>query len=314
MDMTELPSFEQFSEIRALLAEARIPAMLEEVESYEESDTPLVVFSAHKAPILELGKRDGWKIITGETKPEDRRDIVHAFQNGQLKGIGLTIQAGGVGLTLTRASNALFVDLDWTPAMNIQAEDRICRIGQTSSKVLIKRMSSTHPLDVHMQELIEFKIALAYQALEAGIAYTPLKKRPLTQDIGIREESDEELAARIGAADAEANRQIALGKLSAIAGREAAKVNDTPEPELTPERKDMLREALGYMAGRCDGAETKDGVGFNKPDARIGHWLNDTGLRDEDDMAFRVLERILVRYRRQLNNQFDEIWKPSLKK
>ena len=81
-----------------LLAEVRIPAMFEEVESYEESDTSLIVFSAHKAPIQELVKRDGWKIITGDTKPEDRRNIVHTFQNGQLKGIGLTIQAGGVVL------------------------------------------------------------------------------------------------------------------------------------------------------------------------------------------------------------------------
>ena len=176
-------------------------------------------------------------------------------------------------MTLTRASNTLFMDLDWTPAMNIQAKDHIYRIGQKSSSVLIKRMSSTHPLDMHMQELIEFKIELAYQVLEARILYKPLKNRHLTQDIGFKEESDEELIARISAADAEANRQIALGKLSAIAGREAAKVNDTPEPELTLQRKDMLRQILSYMVKRCDGAEERDDVGFNNPMLEL-----DTGL------------------------------------
>ena len=97
-----------------------------------------------------------------------------------------------------------------------------------------------------------------------------------------------------------------------VSGREAAKVNDVPEPPLTLERKEMLRNALGYMCSICDGAETKDGKGFNKPDASIAHWLDQCGLLDEDDGPFRVLERILVRYRRQLKGEFEAIWKPDL--
>lgn len=312
LEMTSLPSFEEFSEIRALLAEARIPAMLEEVESYEESETPVVVFSAHKAPIKELGRREGWEIITGDTPAEKRTNIVKRFQAGELKGLGLTIQAGGVGITLTRASHALFVDLDWTPAWNIQAEDRICRIGQTANAVLIRRMTSSHPLDKHMQALIEYKMELTYRSLEKTAAYTAPRKRPLAQEIEIVQETEEELAKRIAEAEADAEREVALGKLENIAAREAAKVNDTPEPELTTGRKAMLREALDYMVGRCDGAIERDGMGFNRPDAFIGHWLYATGLREDDDMAFRVLERILVRYRRQLKGQFEEIWKPDL--
>lgn len=312
LEMNSLPSFEEFSAIRALLAKARIPTMLEMVESYEDSNTPLVVFSAHKAPILELQKREGWDIITGETKSEDRRNIVQKFQSGALKGIALTIQAGGVGITLTHASHALFVDLDWTPALNIQAEDRICRIGATADKVLIIRMVSSHPLDQHMQKLINYKMELIYRALEASINFKPPKVRPKTQDIIIIEETEDELAERIRSAESEVTREMSLNKLRSIAGREAAKVSDIPEPELTLVRKDHLRKALDYMVSRCDGAYTKDGQGFNRPDAAIGHWIFNTGLRDDDDMAFRVLERILVRYRRQLKDQFEVIWKPDL--
>jgi SWI/SNF-related matrix-associated actin-dependent regulator 1 of chromatin subfamily A len=310
LELTSLPNFKEFSTIRALLAEARIPAMLEIVEGYEESDTPLVVFSAHKKPIEELDKRDGWKIITGDTKSEDRRNIVHEFQEGKLKGIGLTIQAGGVGITLTRASNELFVDLDWTPASNLQAEDRLCRIGATGDNILIQRMSSTHPLDRHMQALLEKKIALIYAALEASIKFKPLKPRPTS--VELVEESDEELVARINAAEQEADREVALGKLHGIIGRESAKVNNVPEPELTLGRKEMLRQAYDYMLSICDGAETRDGKGFNKPDAMIARWIG-CCLRDEDDISFRALERILVRYRRQLKGKFEEIWRPSLK-
>jgi len=312
LELGTLPSFDQFSEIRTLIAKARIPSMIEIVESYEDSETPLVVFSSHRAPIDELKNREGWKIITGDTKSEERRDIVHEFQDGKLKGIGLTIQAGGVGLTLTRASNALFVDLDWTPAMNIQAEDRLCRIGSTGSNILITRMTSNHPLDQHMQRLIEYKMELAYKALEHGLSFKPIRKRPLAQEIEIFKETEEELINRIALAEIEANREYSLGRLQEIAGREAAKVNDIPEPKLTTKRKDMLREALEYLTSICDGAMTRDNKGFNRPDAAIGHWINGTGLRDEDDFSFRILERILCRYRKQLKEKFEAIWKPDL--
>jgi len=307
MDLTSLPSFSEFSKIRTLLAEARIPAMLEIVEEYEEAGTPLIVFSDHLSPINELAKRDGWKIITGDVGAETRRNIVHEFQEGKLKGLGITITSGGVGITLTRASNALFVDLNWTPSWNLQAEDRMVRIGQTSDNILIMRMSSNHPLDQHIQKLLEYKIDLAYKALDFKIKFKALPKQKTVELI---EESDDELKARLDGADEEVNRMIFLGKLHGIAGREAAKVNDVPEPTLTDRRKETLRDALDYMISVCDGAETRDGVGFSKPDAGIARWIGHA-LNGSDDVAYRVLERILVRYRRQLGNKFEEIWRPE---
>lgn len=145
--------FETMSKVRRLLATAKIDSMLELVEEYEENEQPLVVFSAHRDPIDALSKREGWAVITGDTSPDKRTQIENLFQNGKLKGIACTIKAGGVAITLTHAHIALFVDLEWTPALNSQAEDRICRIGQDRG-VIINRMVTNHALDIRINNLL----------------------------------------------------------------------------------------------------------------------------------------------------------------
>lgn len=165
----ELPPFEEFSSIRQRLAVSRIDALIELVEDHEEDEVPLIVFSAHVEPLNRLGEREGWATITGATSAENRQKIVNEFQAGKLKGVACSIKAGGVGLTLTRAWKAIFVDLDWVPGANQQAEDRICRIGQQSQKVEIVRMVSDHVLDLHVLELIQWKMNLIEQTIENTI-------------------------------------------------------------------------------------------------------------------------------------------------
>lgn len=165
MEDRELPPFEEFSKLRAQLAESRIPVLLEVAEEHEETDTPLVVFSSHLAPLNALAERDGWEKITGDTPARKRQEIVRRFQAGELKGVAASIRAAGIGLTLTRAWKMLFVDMDWVPGQNSQAEDRICRIGQTSNKVEIVRMVSGHTLDQHILDLIAWKIGIINAAI-----------------------------------------------------------------------------------------------------------------------------------------------------
>lgn len=129
-------AFEAIAKTRAALAMAKIPAMMEILDQYEADNSPVVVFSAHRGPIEALAHRAGWAQFTGTTPAADRTELVRRFQAGEFKGLGATIGAGGVGHTMTYAHNALFVDLDWTPAMNCQAEDRICRIGQDRGCVI----------------------------------------------------------------------------------------------------------------------------------------------------------------------------------
>jgi SNF2 family DNA or RNA helicase len=160
-------AFEQLSAARAALATAKLDAAIEMIEAYEDAGEPVVVFSAHRAPIDVLGARDGWATITGDTAAEARTEIENAFQAGKLKGVACTIKAGGVAITLTKACNAVFVDEEWTPALNSQAQDRIYRIGQ-SRGVVITRLVAAHALDRRVAELLAEKAELIDSTVDAA--------------------------------------------------------------------------------------------------------------------------------------------------
>jgi SWI/SNF-related matrix-associated actin-dependent regulator 1 of chromatin subfamily A len=161
-----MPPFEAMSAVRAELASSRIDAAHALVDECDEQECPLVVFSAHVEPVRSLGSREGWAFIDGSTSASDRLRIEEEFQGGNLRGIALSIKAAGVAITLTRAWKALFVDMDWTPAGNAQAEDRLCRIGQGSEKIEIIQMASDHPLDLRVLELLREKARVIDGAIE----------------------------------------------------------------------------------------------------------------------------------------------------
>lgn len=157
--------FELISKARAITAKAKIGALVARVEEYEEAGEPLIVFSYHRAPIDVLAAREGWATITGDTSNEERTKIEAAFQAGEYKGVAATIQAGGVAITLTRASNVLFCDRAWTPALNEQAEDRCNRIGQTRG-VLVEVLVAAKTIDERVEEIIEEKCAIIRESVD----------------------------------------------------------------------------------------------------------------------------------------------------
>ncbi|MBU2685910.1 MAG: DEAD/DEAH box helicase [Gammaproteobacteria bacterium] len=156
------PEFKKLSEAFKLLTEAKIPRLLELIEMFEDSGEPVIVFSAHVKPIEVLGERKGWMSIKGDTTSNNRMDAVRLFQEGKLKGIALTIGAGGIGLTLTRGHQVIFLDLAWTPTLNEQAEDRAVRIGQTKG-VIVTRIIADHVIDRRVVELLSEKQYLIQQ-------------------------------------------------------------------------------------------------------------------------------------------------------
>ncbi|ORY32001.1 SNF2 family N-terminal domain-domain-containing protein [Naematelia encephala] len=97
----------------------------------------------------------GWKIcrIDGSTSQQLRREQMEEFNNGKgddaCKLFLLSTRAGGLGVNLVAADTVIFFDQDWNPQMDLQAQDRAHRIGQTRP-VLIFRLVSAHTVETHI--------------------------------------------------------------------------------------------------------------------------------------------------------------------
>lgn len=150
------------SQVRAELAEAKYEALSEMLADFQASEEPVVVFSAHRRVPEALSRRAGWAAVLGDTTLPDRDRAVRAFQDGLLEGIAGTILAMGTGFTLTRSAHVVFVDRSFVPAENLQAEDRLVRIGQTRG-VVVTVLVADHPVDRRVAEILRKKTLLLEQ-------------------------------------------------------------------------------------------------------------------------------------------------------
>ncbi|XP_048866570.1 SWI/SNF-related matrix-associated actin-dependent regulator of chromatin subfamily A-like protein 1 isoform X2 [Brienomyrus brachyistius] len=121
-------------------AEAKTQAVIEYMmDLLECGREKFLVFAHHKLMLDSITKELGKKNITyiridGATPSAERQALCHRFQFSEKKCVAvLSITAANMGITLHSASLVLFAELFWNPGVLIQAEDRVHRIGQTSS-------------------------------------------------------------------------------------------------------------------------------------------------------------------------------------
>jgi SNF2 family DNA or RNA helicase len=148
----------QLNVLKRLAARGKLGPALAWIDDFLASDEPLVVFCGHREIQELLIERfpDALHLL-GRDSVEQREAAVRAFQEGsgpQL--IVCATRVGAQGITLTRASNVAFLDLEWSPAMHDQAEDRCHRIGQHDA-VTAWYLLAAETIDETMIELIARK-------------------------------------------------------------------------------------------------------------------------------------------------------------
>ena len=149
--------------LKLLAARGKLPSALHWIHDFLSSGEPLVVFARHREIQHAVLERfpDALHVL-GQDSRRARDQAVQAFQaatgqTGQL--IVCSIEVAGQGITLTRASNVAFLELDWTPAKHDQAEDRCHRLGQHGA-VNVTYLLAADTVDETIATLLERKRAV----------------------------------------------------------------------------------------------------------------------------------------------------------
>jgi SNF2 family DNA or RNA helicase len=135
-------------------------------EILEETEGRPIVICALSKQLINLAaarlekKGIPFGLITGDIHEIDRRKNLDQFQAGRLKALLFTLGAGGEGLTMTAADTIVFLQRSWSCIQNLQAEDRVHRIGSEIHEAI-------HVIDIVTPGTIEERqIARVHEKLQ----------------------------------------------------------------------------------------------------------------------------------------------------
>lgn len=115
-----------------VVVEVKLPLIYDFIDRLLATGEKVVVFVHHHkiGDALMARYPNASQIVGGQNKKE-RQANIDAFQLGDKQLIVCSLLASAVGLTLTSARLAVFLEYPWSPSLLSQAQDRIHRLSQT---------------------------------------------------------------------------------------------------------------------------------------------------------------------------------------
>lgn len=136
--------------------------------------------------------------LDGTTKSDDRQEMLELFnaKDSEYFCFLLSTRAGGLGLNLQTADTVIIFDSDWNPMMDLQAQDRAHRIGQTK-EVRVFRLICAGSIEVKILERANRKLQIDAQVIQAGQfnnKSSDTDRQTMLKDL-LRQQGEDELAA-----------------------------------------------------------------------------------------------------------------------
>ncbi len=243
---------------------------MEFIENVLENEDKVIVFAHHLEVLHEIYEhfKDKAVILTGESSLKERDEAIQKFQNDpNIRVFVGSIRAAGTGITLTASSTVVFAELDWTPAVMTQAEDRAHRIGQTS-EVSIYHIVIDNSIDAYIAE----KLIEKQEYMDALLEIQKMAQ-PVEETINIP----------VDEATTNNNTNVAKKQVEYVP-------DDVARPVL---------EALNILANNDpDLALHRNNIGFNATDSPFGHVLSN--LNKLTPKQYEIAKKILRKYSRQI--------------
>lgn len=158
----------EMEKLKQVAAMGKMKQVIDWIDNFLNTGEKLVVFATHKKVInilMEKYKSIAIK-IDGSVSPSKRTGIVNKFQkDNSVKLFVGNIKAAGVGLTLTAASNVVFLEYPYVPSDILQAEDRCHRIGQDNA-VNVWYLVAKDTIEEQLLEILNAKAEVLGQVLD----------------------------------------------------------------------------------------------------------------------------------------------------
>jgi len=151
----------KIGKLKQLAARGKLKLATEWIKDFLDTGEKLVIFAHHKEIIASLTHDfENSVSLVGDTPMQERQAVVDRFQNDpECKLFIGSMKAAGVGITLTAASNVVFLEFGWSPSDHEQNEDRLHRIGQENS-VMAWYFLARNTIDEDIHDLILSKRAI----------------------------------------------------------------------------------------------------------------------------------------------------------
>lgn len=133
--------------------------------------------------------------LDGSTRADERQELLNKYNEPDSPYFCflLSTRAGGLGLNLQTADTVIIFDSDWNPMMDLQAQDRAHRIGQTRA-VRVYRLICSGTVEVKILEQANRKLHVDAQVIQAGQfnnKSTETDRHQMLKDL-LRQQNDEE--------------------------------------------------------------------------------------------------------------------------
>ncbi|VEU23522.1 DEKNAAC104632 [Brettanomyces naardenensis] len=114
--------------------------------------------------------------LDGSTNQEDRETQIASFNSpgSESSVFLLSTRAGGLGINMTAADTVIMFDSDWNPQVDLQAMDRVHRIGQTKP-VVVYRLVCAHTIEEFLLAKADSKRRLERLVIQLGDFHTLLQ-------------------------------------------------------------------------------------------------------------------------------------------
>ena len=147
-------------EARQATGLTKAPYVCQFVKALVNAGEKVLLFAHHHA-VMDLFKTELKNerpvFITGRETAARKEDAADRFMTGKTDLCVVSMRAAS-GLNLQRATCVVFGELDWSPAVHAQAEDRAHRMGQKDS-LLCYYLVAPRGSDQDMQEALGLKVS-----------------------------------------------------------------------------------------------------------------------------------------------------------